>query len=157
MRLLLENMDHRGACGYEPNTGDGAGIMIQIPHELFYDECLQLGIALPAIEEYAVGMIFFPKDIKKREECRDIFTRAAQKMGMKVIRWRNVPVNPDGVGSSALAVEPDIEQVFLQRPDKIKTAEAFERKLFVLRKYATHMTTNTVKKDPIGFYINSLS
>ncbi|WP_300596902.1 glutamate synthase large subunit [Niabella sp.] len=154
---VLENMDHRGACGFEPNTGDGAGIMIQIPHELFYDECLQMGISLPAVEEYAVGMIFFPKEVKAREECRDTFTRAAEKMQMKVIRWRNVPVNTEGIGSSALSVEPDIEQVFLKKPDNIKTPEEFERKLFVLRKYATHLTTNAVKKDPIGFYISSLS
>lgn len=154
---ILENMEHRGACGCETNTGDGAGIMVQIPHEFFYDELLHTGITLPAIEEYAVGMIFFPKEQRLREECRDIVNRAAEKMGMPVIHWRKVPVNNSGIGPSALAVEPAIEQVFLQRPANVKTAIEFERKLFVLRKYATHITGNAVKKDAIGFYITSLS
>lgn len=154
---ILENMEHRGACGCEANTGDGAGIMIQIPHELFYDECLHLRISLPAIEAYAVGMVFFPKETRIKEECRDIFNRAAEKMGMRIIRWRKVPVNNAGIGDSALTVEPSIEQVFLERPAEIKTAIEFERKLFVLRKYATHISGNAVKKDPVGFYISSLS
>ncbi|MFT3903453.1 MAG: glutamate synthase large subunit [Niabella sp.] len=154
---ILENMEHRGACGCEPTTGDGAGIMIQIPHELYYDDCLKIGITLPEVEHYAVGMIFFPKSISVREECRDIFTRATEKMGMKVICWRNVPVNNSGIGPSALGVEPDIEQVFIERPEHIKDADEFERKLFVLRKHASHMTQSAVKKDPIGFYVTSLS
>jgi len=154
---ILENMEHRGACGCEPTTGDGAGIMMQIPHEFFYDECLHHGITLPAIESYAVGMIFFPKELKIREECREIFNRAAEKMGMRVIHWRKVPVNNTGIGPSALTVEPEIEQVFLEKPADIKTAIEFERKLFVLRKYATHISGNAVKNNPVGFYINSLS
>ena len=154
---ILENMEHRGACGCEPTTGDGAGIMIQVPHELYYDECLKLGITLPAAENYAVGMIFFPKEIRTREECRDIFTRAAEKLDMNILCWRKVPVNNDGIGPSALSVEPYIEQVFIERPAHIKNADEFERKLFVLRKYSTHMAGNAVKKDPIGFYISSLS
>ena len=154
---ILENMEHRGACGCEANTGDGAGIMIQIPHEFFYDELLHEGITLPAIEAYAVGMIFFPKELRVKEECRDIFNRAAEKMGMRVIHWRQVPVNNAGIGPSALTVEPSIEQVFLEPPAGVKTAIEFERKLFVLRKYATHIAGNAVKNDPVGFYINSLS
>ncbi len=154
---ILENMEHRGACGCEPTTGDGAGIMIQIPHELYYDECLKLGITLPEGEQYAVGMMFFPREVRTREECRDIFTRAAEKLGMNILCWRQVPVNNDGIGPSALSVEPDMEQVFIERPPQVKDADEFERKLFVLRKYATHMTAAAVKKDPIGFYITSLS
>lgn len=154
---ILENMEHRGACGCEPTTGDGAGIMIQIPHELLYDECLQLGFTLPEPEKYAVGMFFFPKEIRLREECRDIFTRAAEKLSMKILCWRDVPVNNDGIGPSALSVEPNMEQVFIERPAHIQSAEEFERKLFVLRKYATHIGSNAVKKDPVGFYICSLS
>jgi len=154
---ILENMEHRGACGCEPTTGDGAGIMIQIPHELLYDECLQLSFTLPEPERYAVGMFFFPQEIRLREECRDIFTRAAEKLSMKILCWRDVPVCNDGIGPSALSVEPNIEQVFIERPDHIQSADEFERKLFVLRKYATHIGSNAVKKDPIGFYICSLS
>lgn len=156
---ILENMEHRGACGCEPTTGDGAGIMIQIPHELFYDECLKTGVHLPAAEQYAVGMIFFPKEVRVREECRDIFTRAAEKLGMSVICWRQVPVDHKkaDIGPSALSVEPDIEQVFIEKPSHLKDSDEFERKLFVLRKYATHMAESAVKKDAVGFYVSSLS
>src|SRR5215212_5027569 len=100
---ILENMEHRGACGCENNTGDGAGILIQLPHEFFFDECLRLGIHLPPFTKYAVGMIFFPKDIRTKEECRDIFYRSAEKLGLEVMGFRKVPVNADGVGVTALS------------------------------------------------------
>ena len=154
---ILENMEHRGACGCEPTTGDGAGIMIQIPHEFFYDECLHQGVTLPEAEQYAAGAVFFPKEIRLREECRDIFTRAAEKLNMKILCWRNVPVTNSDIGPSALSVEPNIEQVFIERPSNIQSSDEFERKLFVLRKYTTHITASAVKKDPIGFYVASLS
>jgi glutamate synthase (NADPH) large chain len=154
---ILENMEHRGACGCENNTGDGAGIMIQNPHEFFFDECLKLGVHLPAFGRYGVGVIFFPREIRLREECRDIFNRAAEKLGLEILVYRKVPVNPDGIGPSALSVEPEMEQVFIACPDHINNPIDFERKLFVLRNYASHTINNTVKKDSIGFYIASLS
>lgn len=154
---VLENMEHRGACGCENNTGDGAGIMIQTPHEFFFEECLKLGVHLPSYGKYAVGVIFFPKEIKLREECRDIFNRSAEKLGLEILTYRKVPVNPDGIGPTALSVEPEMEQVFIASPDHITNPDEFERKLFVLRNYATHIINDTVKKDAIGFYIASLS
>jgi glutamate synthase (NADPH/NADH) large chain len=154
---VLENMEHRGACGCENNTGDGAGIMIQTPHEFFFEECLKLGVHLPAFGKYGVGVIFFPKEIKLREECRDIFNRTAEKLGLEILTFRKVPVNPDGIGPTALSVEPEMEHVFVACPDHINNPDAFERKLFVLRNHATHLINSTVKKDAIGFYIASLS
>ncbi|MFM2146017.1 MAG: glutamate synthase large subunit [Bacteroidota bacterium] len=154
---VLENMEHRGACGCENNTGDGAGIMIQTPHEFFFEECLKGGVHLPSFGRYGVGMIFFPKDIKLREECRDIFNRTAERLGLDILNYRKVPVNADGIGVSALSVEPEMEQVFIACPDHITQPEAFERKLYVLRNHATHLINNTVRKDTIGFYIASLS
>lgn len=154
---ILENMEHRGACGHEANTGDGAGIMIQIPHEFFFDECLKQGVPLPRFERYGVGMVFFPKELRLREECREIFVRAAEKLRLEVLCWRKVPVNKSDIGPTALSVEPEIEQVFIACPDHITNALEFERKLFVLRNYATHIINNTVKKDEIGFYLASLS
>ncbi|MCX6316290.1 MAG: glutamate synthase large subunit [Bacteroidetes bacterium] len=154
---VLENMEHRGACGCENNTGDGAGIMFQTPHEFFFDECLKLGIHLPSFGKYAVGMIFFPKEIRLREECRDIIIRAAEKLGLDILTFRKVPVNTTGIGPTALSVEPEIEQVFVACPDHITQPDDFERKLFVLRNYATHLINSTVRKDEIGFYIASLS
>ena len=154
---ILENMEHRGACGCESNTGDGAGIQIQVPHEFFFEECLKAGIHLPPFGKYAVGVLFFPKELKLREECREIFIRAAEKIGLEILNWRKVPVNPTGIGPTALSVEPIMEQVFIACPDYITDPLAFERKLFVLRNYSSHLINNTVRKDAIGFYIASLS
>lgn len=154
---ILENMEHRGACGCENNTGDGAGIMLQTPHEFFFDECVKLGVHLPAFGKYGVGVLFFPKDIRLKEECRDIFNRSAEKLGLEILVYRKVPVNPNGIGPTALSVEPEIEQVFIACPDHINNPDEFERKLFLLRNYATHTVNNTIKKDAIGFYIASLS
>ncbi|MFN5421888.1 MAG: glutamate synthase large subunit [bacterium] len=154
---ILENMEHRGACGCESNTGDGAGILIQTPHAFFFDECLKMGVHLPSFGRYGVGSVFFPKEARLREECRDIFARTAEELGLEVLTWRKVPVNPSDIGLTARSVEPEIEQVFVACPDHITDPMAFERKLFVLRNYATHLINNTVKKDSIGFYISSLS
>ncbi len=154
---ILENMEHRGACGCENNTGDGAGIMIQLPHEFFFEECVKLGVHLPSFGKYGVGMILFPKDIRLKEECRDIFNRAAETLGLEILAYRKVPVNPANIGPTALFVEPEMEQVFIACPDHINHPDAFERKLFVLRNYASHTIQDTVKKDAIGFYIASLS
>jgi glutamate synthase (NADPH/NADH) large chain len=154
---VLENMEHRGACGCENNTGDGAGIMLQMPHEFFFDECINLGIHLPSYGKYGVGFLFFSKEIRVREECRDIFNRAAEKLGLEILGYRKVPVNRTDIGPTALSVEPCMEQVFIACPDHITDPEAFERKLFVLRNYATHTIQNTVIKDEVGFYLSSLS
>jgi glutamate synthase (NADPH/NADH) large chain len=154
---ILENMEHRGACGCEANTGDGAGLLIQTPHEFFFRECLKMGIQLPPFGQYGVGVLFFPKDIRLLEECRDIFTRAAEQLGFTVLAWRKVPVNTTDIGPTALSVEPQMEQVFLSRPDHLTAPEDFERKLFVLRNYSSHLIKSTVPKDEIGFYIASLS
>lgn len=154
---VLENMEHRGACGCENNTGDGAGILIQTPHEFFFDECIKLGVHLPSFGKYGVGVIFFPREIRLREECRDIFNRSAEKLGLEVLTYRKVPVNPDGIGATALSVEPEMEQVFIACPDHINNPEDFERKLFILKNYASHTINNTVKKDAIGFYVASIS
>ncbi|MEY2835071.1 MAG: glutamate synthase large subunit [Bacteroidota bacterium] len=154
---ILENMEHRGACGCESNTGDGAGILIQTPHAFFFDECLKMGVHLPAFGRYGVGSVFFPKEVRLREESRDIFVRSAEELGLEILAWRKVPVNPEGIGYTARTVEPEMEQVFIACPDHITDPMAFERKLFVLRNYASHLINNSVKKDPIGFYIASLS
>ena len=154
---ILENMEHRGASGSEVNTGDGAGIMIQIPHEFFFDELLYRGMHLPNAGDYGVGFMFFPTDNSIVEECKEIFARAAEKLNIEIIGYRKVPVNRDPIGPTALSVEPIMEQVFIKKPDHVKDAEDFERKLFILRNYASHTINNSIKKDDIGFYITSLS
>lgn len=153
---ILENLDHRGACGAEPNTGDGAGIMLQIPHEFFYDECLKIGFSLPETNNYGVGMLFMPKDIRTREECRELIYRAAEKLGLEILGFRKVDVDTTDIGSTALSVEPEIEQVFIARPYAIAAGADFERKLYVFKNYLIKLILNTVHggKD---FYIVSLS
>jgi glutamate synthase (NADPH/NADH) large chain len=154
---MLERMAHRGACGCEPNTGDGAGILIQIPHEFFTDECHKLGFKLPAVGQYGVGLIFFPRDARVREECRTVLNRQMRKMNMKLLGYRVVPVESHDLGDTARLAEPVMEQVFIQRPANITDLAEFERKLFVLRKYTTRIITESVKDVNHQFYFSSLS
>ncbi|MBS1488894.1 MAG: glutamate synthase large subunit [Bacteroidetes bacterium] len=154
---MLERMAHRGACGCEPNTGDGAGILIQVPHEFFAGECTKLGIKLPAYGQYGVGLVFFPRDPKVREECRTTLNRMIKKMKMALLGYRIVPVCSADIGESALAAEPIMEQVFIKRIDGGTDPEAFERQLFILRKYTTHIITESVKGVSGQFYFSSLS
>jgi glutamate synthase (NADPH) large chain len=156
---MLARMEHRGACGCESNTGDGAGILIQVPHEFFVDECLKLGIKLPAFGQYGVGLVFFPKDEKNREDCRAILNRNIEKLGMQLLGYRKLPVNNKEIGPSAVAVEPFMEQVFIKRPDSITNPDEFERKLFILRNYSTRLVRESVQIPNIKdmFYVASLS
>jgi glutamate synthase (NADPH/NADH) large chain len=150
---VLENMEHRGACGCENNTGDGAGIMIQVPHEFFFDECIKLGVHLPSFGKYGVGVIFFPNEVRLREECRDIFNRTAEKLGLEVLAYRKVPTNSDALvyriicrARNGACFHRHVQIIF--RIPKNSSA-----KLFVLRNYASHIINNTVRKDQVGFYI----
>ena len=154
---MLERMAHRGACGCEPNTGDGAGILIQVPHEFFNSECSKLGFKLPAFGQYGVGLVFFPRDPKVREECRTVLNRQIKKMKMSLLGYRQVPTQHADLGETALASEPVMEQVFIKRLDSGIDPEDFERKLFILRKYSTHIITESVKGVDNQFYFSSLS
>src|SRR5277367_5345939 len=103
---MLERMAHRGACGCEANTGDGAGILIQVPHEFFVSECSKLNIKLPAYSNYGVGLVFFPRDKKVREECRTVLNRQIKKMKMTLLGYRVLPVGNADLGESAHDSEP---------------------------------------------------
>lgn len=157
---MLTRMEHRGACGCETNTGDGAGILIQMPHEFFLDECTKLGFTLPPYSQYGVGMVFFPQDAEAREECRTILDRKIKQLGFELIGYRKVPTNNEEIGESALAVEPSIEQVFIKLPTPVSApldSDHFERKLFVLRNYATRVINESVQDIEGSFYFASLS
>ncbi|HEX8378625.1 MAG TPA: glutamate synthase subunit alpha, partial [Pedobacter sp.] len=153
---ILENMEHRGACGCDPESGDGAGILLQIPHEFFMEECIALDIHLSEPGQYGVGMIFFPKNIATKETCRSIITNSAEKLGLPLLGFRKLPVNPSVVGPTSLSVEPDVEHVFIGRPSGINTSDDFERKLFVFRRLITKTINETVKNGS-DFYIASMS
>ena len=153
---MLERMDHRGACGCDPNTGDGAGLLLQIPHEFFVEECLSLGFQLPDVGEYGVGMVFFPQDKELREECRGVLDRKIKKLGMKLIGYRKVPTLNDSLGEGSLSVEPQVEQMFIKAPDLIEDDLAFERKLFILRQVVTKLISG-IRGAKDQFYFASLS
>lgn len=153
---MLENMEHRGACGCDPESGDGAGIMIQLPHEFLWEECIQLGIQLQEPGYYGVGMVFLPKEEGLNQLCRTVIQEATVDRNMEFLGFRTVPVNREGIGPTALSAEPEIVQFFVSRPNEVIDTEDFERKLYILRR----LIIQKIKKHqtyPLPLYIASLS
>src|ERR1700738_2892184 len=132
---VLLNLAHRGACGCDPATGDGAGILIQIPHEFFARECAKLGFTLPEPGQYGLGMVVLPVEPQQRLSCEGIVERIAREEGLSVLGWRDTPVNADAIGRQARASQPYIEQVFIGGAAGM-TEDQLERKLYVIRKRA---------------------
>ncbi|MGN7455647.1 glutamate synthase large subunit [Paenibacillus pasadenensis] len=133
---VLENMEHRGGQGSEPNTGDGAGIMLQIPHGFFKRELSRQDVELPAEGDYAVGMLFLPQDSAVREALESKLEAIIAEEGQRVIGWRTVPTDDAKLGESALKAKPYVRQVFVSRDAALADELAFERKLYVIRKRA---------------------
>jgi glutamate synthase (NADPH) large chain len=154
---VLKNLLHRGACGSEVNTGDGAGILIQMPHALLARECGRLGLRLPAPGHYGAGLVFLPRDPAQAAECRAILGEIIREEGQTLIGWRDVPTDDGPVGPSARAVEPTIAQVFVGRGPQVPDPQAFERKLFVIRKRAKHAISRGGLPEKLSFYVPSLS
>jgi glutamate synthase (ferredoxin) len=154
---VLDNLTHRGACGCDPRTGDGAGILLQIPHEFFAREAARLGFKLPAAGEYGVGQVFLPLDAVKRKECEDAFERIVIEEGQRLLGWRDVSVVESACGEIARRGMPAIRQVFIARGPGLPDAEALERKLYVIRKRATTEAEKLGLFDPELFYFCSLS
>ncbi len=153
---ILINLTHRGACGCDPETGDGAGILIQIPHEFFVRECAALGFSLPDRGEYGVGMMFLPVEPQQRLICEGIVERIAREEGLHVLGWRDTPVLGDTIGRQARATQPYIEQVFI-RGNSDWTQDELERKLYVVRRRAEAEVEETDIRDREFFYVPSLS
>src|SRR5439155_1909374 len=135
---VLWNLDHRGACGCEANTGDGAGILIQPPHQFLKLVAREARLTLPAPGEYGVGMVFLPQKRAQRIECEKIFGAIVAEEGQRLLGWRTVPTNNTTLGATAKASEPFMPQVFIGRDAKLTDDLAFERKLYVIRKRAEH-------------------
>jgi glutamate synthase (ferredoxin) len=155
---VLLNLDHRGACGCEVNTGDGAGILIQTPHAFFKEVTKSSGFALPSPGEYGVGMVFLPQDAAQRAECERIFGDIVAEEGQRVLGWRTIPTNNASLGATAQASEPFMRQVFIARDAKLADDLAFERKLYVIRKRAENTIRYAGKvKGGEFFYLASLS
>ena len=154
----LVNLGHRGACGCDPETGDGAGILIQLPHQFFQQETPALGIALPEPGRYGVGMVFLPPAADAQAQGRALINRCIAAEGLELLGWRAVPVNPDKLGRDARAVQPHIEQVFVGGPP-VQDRASLERKLYILRKVIEREIKDCglSAADADYFYICSLS
>lgn len=155
---ILENMEHRGACGCDSDTGDGAGILLQIPHDFLKEECVKLDLQLSKAGEYGVGMLFFPKERASKYKCKALIERAAEKMGLEILGYRAVPTNSGTIGITALSEEPYIQQLFVARPEALTNDDDFERKLYVFKNYITKKIREEVNEiDSRHFYVLSFS
>ncbi|MBU1448074.1 MAG: glutamate synthase large subunit [Gammaproteobacteria bacterium] len=154
---ILKNLTHRGAVGADPLAGDGAGIMIQIPHDFLSKAAAKNKIELPAQGEYGVGMLFLPRNKAARAACEKAIEAKIKAEGQVLLGWRDVPVDSSGLGESVKAVEPLVRQVFIGRGKKTADQNAFERKLFVIRKTVEHAVRKLPKGQGEGFYIPSMS
>jgi len=151
---VLENLRHRGASGGDNATGDGAGILTQIPHEFFAAQCKATGIDLPAARQYGVGMLFLPRSAQLQKTCRSAVEQAVAEEGQAFLGWREVPGNDSSLGKLALAEKPVILQCFVG--SRGLTPDAFERKLYVIRKLISgRIASSTDAGD--SFYVASLS
>ena len=152
---ILVNLAHRGAVGAEANTGDGAGILLQLPHKFMNKVATAEGIALPQPGHYGVGMFFSSPDPVEREKSRRVFERIVEEEGQTVLGWRDVPTDDSSLGETAKASEPFMEQVFIQRSANLADELAFERKLYIIRK-RSHSAIRPTGVDPY-WYATSLS
>src|SRR5688572_10969720 len=156
---ILENLTHRGAVGADPLVGDGAGLLVQIPHEFFRAECAGLGFDLPEPGDYGVGFLFMPRDAALRAHYEEIVERIVAAEGQKLLGWRTVPVDNSCLSQSPAirASEPAHRQVFIGRGEATQPGDTFERRLFILRKVISNVIYDESKGAETGFYIVSMS
>ena len=156
---VLVNLGHRGASGCDPETGDGAGILIQIPHQFFLKEYAQLGVQLPGPGEYSIGMVFLPPQTQAEAKCQALVERVIAEEGLELLGWRDVPIDPSKLGRESRRVQPRIRQVLIGRGSQIQDPDQMERKLYVVRKVIEHSLKECgLSEDEADyFYICSLS
>ncbi len=154
LKVLL-NLEHRGAVGADPLAGDGAGILVQIPHRLFKEEAERLGFDLPAPGAYAVGQLFLPRDERVRIRCEDIIAKTFEEERIPVLGWRDVPVKNEGLPQSVIETEPCHRQILVGRPGFIEDETHFERALYIARRVAANRIAAEV--ETLDFYTVSLS
>ncbi|MFA5422624.1 MAG: glutamate synthase large subunit, partial [Phycisphaerae bacterium] len=154
-KQILINLHHRGAAGADEVTGDGAGILFQIPHEFFASECDRLAIPLPELSKYGVGMIFCPRDQELGSKCEEVLEAAISHYGMKVLGWRDVPTSNKCLGQIALDSEPVIKQIFVDGAGLQN--ELLEQKLYLARKRAEKLVRKNFGQNSQDFYVASLS
>ncbi len=155
---ILRRLAHRGATGADPKTGDGAGVLIQIPHEFLLEKCLKEKIKLPSAGEYAAGLVFLPAHAGERKLCKDLLAKFIRREGQELLGWRKVPVDDSDIGETAKLTQPSIEQVFIKAiGGHAGDALSFERKLYLIRRQAEKAVISSGLKRASVFYITNLS
>ncbi|WP_407049721.1 glutamate synthase large subunit [Methyloraptor flagellatus] len=159
---VLENLEHRGAVGADPLMGDGAGILVQIPHRFFAEDCARLGFALPAAGEYAIGQFFLPRDAADRDRAVAIIERAVTAEGLSLLGWRDVPVDNACLSDGVRATEPVIRQLFVTSKTPFASSDDWERKLYIVRKVISGEVyeadwNGATKRSQDAFYVVSFS
>src|SRR3989339_2024869 len=154
---ILNSLAHRGATGADPKTGDGAGILIQMPHEFMLKAALAAGIKLPSFGEYGTGLIFLPQQADDRKLCKEILEKTAAEYGQRVLGWRSVPVDNSDIGVTARQTQPVIEQVFIAKNPAVTLQRDFEVKLYIIRKVSEKKIRESGAAQKAFFYVPSLS
>ncbi|MFL5259793.1 MAG: glutamate synthase central domain-containing protein, partial [Hyphomicrobiales bacterium] len=154
---ILKNLEHRGAVGADPKAGDGAGVLLQIPHAFFASEAERLGFSLPSPQQYGVGYLFMPREPIYRQDIERIWWETAREEGLKVLGWRDVPVDDSVLGFSVRKTEPFHRQVFIGRGPTIRNEAHFERKLFVCRKVVSNRVLEVLGSKGKSYYPVSVS
>ena len=153
---MLCNLEHRGAVGADPLAGDGAGILIQIPHEFLKEDCQRLGFKLPEARDYALGHLFLPQDERLSAHCQRVWERILREEELELLGWRPVPIDNSSLSDMVRESEPQQMQVFIAKPKGMNEAE-FERRLYLVRKIVSNAIHNAYKGRDIGHYTVSLS
>ena len=154
---VLNNLMHRGACGCEENTGDGAGIVIQLPHRFFQRLSERLTFSIPEPGHYGAGLVFLPHASADQQRCMEVFAEIVAAEGQQILGWRDVPTDDSPIGPTARSCEPAFKMLFIARDAAVATDEAFERKLYVIRKRVEHAIRNSDLGERDLFYVPSLS
>src|SRR5262249_43503342 len=149
---ILCNLEHRGAVGADPRAGDGAGILVQIPHKFFSRVAKELGFELPAPGHYAVGQLFMPHDEAWRREVMEVYGEEAAREGMRVLGWRDVPTDNSTLGVTVKPTEPRHMQVFIARAPHTPDDDEFERRLYILRKTISGILYQRRQRAASGYY-----
>ncbi|MGC1447639.1 MAG: glutamate synthase subunit alpha, partial [Xanthobacteraceae bacterium] len=154
---ILVNLEHRGAVGADPRAGDGAGILVQMPHKFFAKKAAELGFTLPEPGHYGVGALFMPHDEAWRRDVMESYAEIAEKEGMKLLGWRNVPTDNSTLGVSVKPTEPSNMQVFIARNPKVASEDEFERRLYILRKTISGSLYGKRERSVSHYYPVSIS
>ncbi|MEI6631498.1 MAG: glutamate synthase large subunit [bacterium] len=154
---VLHRLSHRGAVGSDPKTGDGAGILIQTPHEFFKSVCLKNQIDLPGPGSYGSGLVFLPQDLGERNFCKEVFEKIIKEEGQILLGWRSVPIDDSHIGGGAKATQPIFEQIFIAKNRNLIDELALERKLYCIRKQVENTIRASELKQKQAFYITNIS